>query len=312
MEFKDYYKTLGVSKGASDKEIKAAYRKLARKLHPDVNPGNAKAEARFKEVNEAYEVLSDAEKRRRYDEIGADWRRYRSARPGAEAWPGQGGVRVDLGDLAGGGFSEFFRTFFGGLGGFGGGGGTGGFGQAEELFGSRGAQGVDLEQDVELVLEEVLRGATRTVVLGEGGTQRRVEVKIPAGIREGSRVRVAGEGSGRTGGRRGDLYLRVRIAPHPRFERRGEADLQTTIQVPLTTAVLGGEAHVPTLDGPVGIKIPPATPVGQTFRLRGHGLPRLGGAGARGDLLATLSVELPKRLSSRQRELFEELRRNGA
>jgi curved DNA-binding protein len=305
MEYKDYYKVLGVAKNATEKEIKAAYRKLARKHHPDVNPGNKEAEARFKEVNEAYEVLGDKEKRKKYDELGANWEAYgRAGGPGgARGWPG-GGVRVEFEDLggAGGGFSDFFRTFFGGGGGFG---GFGGYpGEEHEQF----MPAADAEGDVELTLGEVLRGTTREVSVG--GSKRRVEVKIPPGVREGSRVRVAGEGGKGPGGRRGDLYLRVRIAPDPTFERKGD-DLQTTVRVPLTSAVLGGEAQVRTLDGPVGIKIPPGTPAGQTFRLRGHGLPKLGAKDERGDLMATLHVELPRTLNARQRELFEELRRSG-
>jgi curved DNA-binding protein len=298
MEYKDYYKILGVAKNASEKEIKGAYRKLARKHHPDVNPGNREAEARFKEINEAYEVLGDKEKRKRYDALGANWEAYgRGAGPG-QPWPG--GVRVEYEDLGGaGGFSDFFRTFFGGgLGGF------GGFGGGEEAF----APASDAEGEVELTLAEVFRGTTREVAVG--GSKRRVEVKIPPGVREGSRVRVAGEGGKGAGGRRGDLYLRVRIAPDPMFERKGD-DLQTTVHVPLTSAVLGGEAQVRTLEGPVGIKIPAGTPVGQVFRLRGHGLPKLGARGERGDMLATLAVDLPRRLTDRQKELFEELRKSG-
>ncbi|HXB54496.1 MAG TPA: J domain-containing protein, partial [Vicinamibacteria bacterium] len=215
---------------------------------------------------------------------------------------GGGGVRVDMsggfGEQDLGGFSDFFRTFFGGAG------GGGGF---EDAFATR--PGADLEQTVELSLRDVLRGTTRTVeVRGQG--HRRVEVKIPPGVKEGSRVRVAGEGGGEAGGPRGDLYLRVHITPDPKFERKGD-DLQTTVTVPLTTAVLGGEADVPTLEGPVGIKVPPGTAPGQTFRLRGHGLPRLEAGGGRGDLLATLGVAVPKKLNSRARELFEELRGLG-
>jgi curved DNA-binding protein len=213
-------------------------------------------------------------------------------------------VRIDFEDLGGGGgFSDFFRTFFGGGGGFGGFGG--GFGRDVEDM----SPGADAEGEVELTLAEVLRGTTREVSVS--GSRRRVEVKIPPGVREGSRVRVAGEGGKGAGGRRGDLYLRVRIAPDPTFERKGD-DLVTTVRVLLTAAVLGGEAQVRTLEGPVGIKIPAGTPAGQVLRLRGHGLPKLGGRGARGDLLATLAVELPRTLTSRQKELFEELRRSGA
>jgi curved DNA-binding protein len=317
MEYKDYYRTLGVSKSATEKEIKAAYRRLARKHHPDVNPGSKEAEARFKEVNEAYEVLGDKEKRKRYDELGANWSAFGRGAGPTPGWP-RGGVRIDFEDLGGGsGFSDFFKTFFGGAG-FGGttpfgggrgaspfGGGTG-FG-VEEGFNS--APASDAEGEVELTLSEVLRGTTREV--GVEGSKRRVEVKIPPGVRDGSRVRIAGEGGRGAGGRRGDLYLRVRLAPDPTFERRGD-DLSTTVRVPLTVAVLGGEVQVTTLEGPVGIKIPPGTPAGQVFRLRGHGLPRLGEKGARGDLLASLAVDLPRSLTPRQKELFEELRRSGA
>jgi curved DNA-binding protein len=307
MEYKDYYKILGVSKTAKEKEIKAAYRKLARKHHPDVNPGNKDAEARFKEINEAYEVLGDAEKRKRYDELGANWDAFGRGGPppGGGGFPG--GVRIDFEDVGGGfggaGFSDFFRTFFGG--GMGGGGMQGG-GLDEEAFG----RGSDAETEVELTLGEVLRGTSREVVVGDGRTRRRVEVRIPAGVREGSRVRAAGEGGRGAGGRKGDLFLRVRIAPDPSFERRGD-DLMTTVRVPLLAAILGGEAQVRTLDGPVGIRIPAGTPAGQVFRLRGHGLPRLGQKDARGDVLATLAVELPRSLTPRQRELFEQLRREG-
>src|SRR5215468_5260470 len=299
MEYRDYYKTLGVAKGATAKEIKAAYRKLARKFHPDVNPGNAKAEARFKEANEAYEVLSDPEKRRRYDQLGANWNAVRPEGPAAGAWPGGGGVRVDFGDLGGGGggFSDFFRTFFGGGGGF------SGFGaEGEDPF----AGGTDVEGQIDLGLRDVLKGTTRSVSLDGGGQKRRVEVKIPAGVRDGQRIRVAGEGDAGRSGKRGDLYLRVHLVPDAGFERKGD-DLTNTLRVPLSTAVLGGEAQVQTLEGPVGIKIPAGTQPGQTFRLRGHGLPRLEGGG-RGDLLATLAVDLPKKLSARQKELFEQLR----
>ncbi len=301
MEYKDYYKILGVPKTATAKEIKAAYRRLARKYHPDMNPGNPKAEARFKDINEANEVLSDQAKRRRYDQLGADWASFPPG-GGGEGWPGgRGRVGMSGGfaeqDL--GGFSDFFRTFFGGAG------VGGGF---EEAFSVR--PGADLEQTVELSLRDVLRGTTRTVEVGGGRGHRRVEVKIPPGVKEGSRVRVAGEGGGEAGRPRGDLYLRVHITADPKFERKGD-DLQTTVTVALTTAVLGGEVEVPTLEGPVGIKVPPGTAPGQTFRLRGHGLPRLEVGGGRGDLLASLGVALPKKLSARARELFEELRRLG-
>jgi len=313
VDYKDYYKILGVPKTATEKEIKAAFRKLARKHHPDVNKGDAKAEAKFKEINEANEVLSDPEKRRRYDQLGSDWASYGRAAGGPGGGRGgPGGVRVEYGDDMGG-FSDFFQTIFGGrgTGGFGGGGGGGQGAGFEEMFG-RAAQPApqDLETTVDLTLEEVLRGAKRAVQIGEGPEARKVEVRIPPGVRDGSRVRAAGEGGGRSGGRRGDLYLKVRVLPHPLFERKGD-DLAVPVTVPLTTAVLGGEVMVPTLDGPLGIKVPPGSRPGRVFRLRSHGLPKLEGGG-RGDTLATLGVDLPgAELTDRERELFEELRKLG-
>jgi curved DNA-binding protein len=304
MDYKDYYKVLGVPKTATEKDIKTAYRKLARQFHPDLNPGNKKAEARFKEVGEANEVLSDAEKRKRYDELGANWQAYeRAGRGGApRAWPGggfpggRGNVRVEFGEDVGG-FSDFFKTFFGG----------GGF--SGEGFGEPGpGAGSDLESVLEVNLDEVLKGGKRTLRLGE----RQVEVKVPPGVREGSRLRVAGEGgAGRRGGPKGDLYLRVALRPHPSFERRAGSDIATNVKVPLTTAILGGEMTVPTLDGSLSVKVPAGTSSGQTFRLRGQGLPELGKPEKRGDLLATAEIELPKTLSSRQKELFEEIRQSG-
>jgi curved DNA-binding protein len=269
-----------------------------------MNQGDKKAETRFKEVGEAYEVLSDSGKRKRYDELGANWQAYeRSARaggpagwPGGAGFPGGGNVRVEFSEDLGG-FSDFFKTFFGG-GGFGG----GGFG--EGFPGGGPSAGSDVEAVLEVSLEEVLKGTKRKLRLGD----REVEVKVPPGVKEGSRLRVAGEGAtGRRGGPKGDLYLRVTVRAHPQFERRGD-DLATAVKVSLTTAVLGGEMTVPTLDGTLSVKVPPGTAVGQTFRLRGQGLPELGKADKRGDLLATVAVDLPKKLSTRQRDLFEELR----
>ena len=319
VEYKDYYKILGVSKTATDKEIKAAFRKLARKHHPDVNKGDAKAEAKFKEINEANEVLSDPEKRRRYDQLGPEWASFGGGRGGPRPGPGagRGGVRVEYGGEDMGGFSEFFRTIFGG--GFSPAGGGGGFGGPfggqdaggfEDMFGRAAPpQGQDLETTVELTLDEVLRGTRRAVKIGDGGDARTVEVRIPPGVRDGSRVRAAGEGGGPSGAR-GHLYLRVKVLPHPVFERRGD-DLGVSFSVPLTTAVLGGEASVPTLDGPLGIKVPAGSRAGRVFRLRNHGLPKLEGGG-RGDVMATLNVELPgAELSDRERKLFEELRDLG-
>src|SRR6185503_14725194 len=272
MEFKDYYQTLGVSKTASEKEIKQAYRKLARKHHPDVNPGDKTAEARFKEINEAYEVLGDPDKRKKYDELGANWRMYEQAQQqgagGANpftggAWNinmgGPGGYRTmteeEMHELFGNEdpFSDFFRTFFGG------GGPREGAGRARQGRAPRTQKGRDIEHEVELTLEEAYHGATRRISIKQGGHARSVDVRIPVGVKDGSRVRAAGEGeSGANGGAAGDLYLRVRLKPHPVFERDGQ-DLYTAVSVPLTTAVLGGEGQVPTITGSVRLKIPETT-----------------------------------------------------
>jgi DnaJ-class molecular chaperone len=322
MEFKDYYATLGLQKTATDKEIKQAFRKLARKYHPDVNPGDKAAEAKFKEINEANEVLSDPEKRRKYDELGANWRAYEQA--GAAGGPSpfeQGGWNVHFGGAPGGGgfrtmtqeemnamfgegdpFSDFFHTFFGGAG-----------AGPDEAGGRRsrarrGARaGRDVEQEIELTLEDAFHGATRRLAIKQDGHARTVDVRIPAGVTDGSRVRIAGEGeAGTGGGKAGDLYLRIRLAPHPRFERKGK-DLYTKVHVPLTTAVLGGEADVPTLAGKtLRLKVPSTTQNGQTFRLKGHGMPTTNKPDT-GDLYATVEVLLPKSLTAAQRSHFEAL-----
>lgn len=316
MEYKDYYQTLGVGKDASEKEIKSAFRKLARQYHPDVNPGDTGAEERFKEVNEAYEVLSDPEKRRKYDQLGTAWRDWdrTGGRPGDFDWsqwttgyPGAQGQRVhvrygtpeDLEDLFGGGspFSDFFSQIFGGMGGRA---TPGGF-----EYQVRPQRGQDYEQEVEISLREAYQGTTR--VLQRDG--RRLEVKIPPGARTGTRVRMAGEGGpGAASGPAGDLFLRLRVLSDPQFERQGD-DLHMTVPVDLYTAVLGGRAEVPTLGGPVKLTIPAGTQNGRTFRLRGKGMPRLRQPDQHGDLYAKVDVQLPRRLTPRQRELFEELRR---
>jgi DnaJ-class molecular chaperone len=318
MDFKDYYATLGVAKSATDKEIKQAYRKLARKLHPDVNPGDKTAEAKFKEINEAYEVLGDPDKRKKYDELGANWRMYeqQAQQPGGgPAWsvnfggggPGTGGFRTmtpeEMRDLFGDEdpFSDFFKTFFGGA-------ASGGAGRRPRGARSRARQGRDVEQEIELSLEDAFNGAMRRLSIKHDGHARSVDVRIPAGVGDGSRVRIAGEGEpGAGGASSGDLYLRIRLQPHARFERRGR-DLYESIPLPLTQAVLGGEAEVATLAGrPLRLKIPPTTQNGQVFRLKGHGMPAVGKPDARGDLYATVQVQLPKQLTEEQKKLFEEL-----
>jgi curved DNA-binding protein len=318
MEFKDYYATLGVSKTATEKDIKGAFRKLARKYHPDVNPGDKAAEARFKEINEANEVLSDPEKRRKYDELGANWRMYEQAQQQAGgAQSPFGGWTVNTGGSTGGyrtmteeemrdlfgtedPFSDFFKTFFGGV-------DPGATRRTARGRTARPRAGRDVEHELELSLEEAFNGVTKRFALQHNG-HRSVDVRIPAGVRDGSRVRVSGEGEhGEAGASAGDLYLRIRLRPHPSFERKG-ADLYTKVSIPVTTAVLGGEADVPTLEGrPVRLRVPPTTQNGQVFRLRGHGMTTVGKSDERGDLYATVDVRLPRSLTPEQRGHYEAL-----
>jgi curved DNA-binding protein len=314
MEFKDYYATLGVLKASSEKEIKQAYRKLARKYHPDVNPGDKQAEARFKEINEAYEVLGDPGKRKKYDELGANWRLYEQAEaqgrpnPFAAQWSvntgaggGGGGFRTmtqeEMEDLFGdtNPFSDFFTTFFGG--------------EARQAPRGRAARqrgGRDVEHEIELSLEDAYHGATRRLSLKHDGYARTVDVRIPAGVSDGSRVRVAGEGEhGAGGAASGDLYLRVRLTPHPQFERKGR-DLYVKVPVPVATSVLGGEASVQTLSGkPVRLRIPPLTQNGQVLRLKGYGMPKIGHPEDKGDLYARIEAQLPTELTPAEREQWE-------
>jgi curved DNA-binding protein len=320
MEFKDYYTTLGVAKTATEKEIKQAFRKLARKFHPDVNPGDNAAELRFKAINEAYEVLGDPEKRKKYDELGANWRLYEQAQQAYGGAAPPGGTWTVNADDAGGGFrtmtqeeveemlggeegvfSDFFKTFFGG-------GPSPGSRRGRSTRTARRRAGEDVEQDVQLTLDESFHGVTRRLAVKRDGHARAVDVRIPAGVKDGSRVRVPGEGGPGAGGApAGDLYLRVRLAPHDRFERRG-SDLHVKVPVPVTTAVLGGEAVVPTLAGKdVRLKIPESTQSGQVFRLRGHGMPVTGRPDERGDLYATVDVQVPRRLTAAERKHYEAL-----
>lgn len=318
MEFKDYYATLGLTKSASDSDIKKAYRKLARQYHPDLNPGDKKAEARFKEINEANEVLGDPEKRKKYDELGANWREYeRAAQSGGGAGfggfggfggrPGGGGYRTmtpEEVEAAFGGqdpFSDFFHTFFSS--------GGGGFETGGRARGARSRRGQDVEQPIDLTLEEAFSGTTRRIVATREGGERSFEVRIPAGVRDGARIRAAGEGGqGAGGGKAGDLYLVVRLLPHARFERRGQ-DLHQKVDVPVTTAVLGGEVSVPTPGGsPVRLKVPAMTAQGRTFRLRGHGMPTIGKPDERGDMYVAVQVQIPTTLSDEARAHYEALR----
>jgi DnaJ-class molecular chaperone len=316
MEFKDYYATLGVTKAASEADIKRAYRKLAREFHPDLNPGDKKAEARFKEINEANEVLGDPDKRKKYDELGANWRDYeRAAEAGAGGFGGGarragstgGGYRTmtpEEVEAAFGGqdpFSDFFHTFFSG-------------GSRFESAGGRARaprsqRGQDVEQTIELTLDEAFSGTTRRIIASHEGGDRSFEVRIPAGVKDGAKIRAAGEGGhGARGGQSGDLFLVVRLLPNPRFERRGQ-DLHQRVDVPVTTAVLGGEMSVPTLGGgPVRLKVPPLTAQGRTFRLKGHGMPTVGRADERGDMYVVTQVQVPTGLTDEERTHYEALR----
>ena len=294
MEYKDYYQILGVDRDADEKAIKRAYRRLAVQFHPDKNPGDKRAEDRFKEINEAYEVLGDPAKRAKYDRLGSSYQAWqRGGVPGGFDWSqwmggAPGGVRVEVGDLEGlfgGGFSDFFQAIFG------------------EMAGTAAARarGRDMEQRLAISLEEAFHGTRRQ--LRRNG--RNLEVKIPAGARSGTRVRVAGQGeSGR--GTAGDLYLVIDVADDPRFTRDGD-DLLAEFEIDLYTAVLGGEARVPTPAGPVVLKIPPGSQPGQTFRLKGRGMPGMRKPGQKGDLYAKLKIVVPRDLSTQERALFEQL-----
>jgi DnaJ-class molecular chaperone len=336
MAGKDYYNLLGIPRNAPEKDVKAAYRRLARKYHPDVNPGDKAAEARFKEVNEAFEVLSDPEKRRKYDQYGSDFEnqeafaraRQQAQQQAQQQYGGYGRSAggnpfatyetQDMGDL-----NEVFESLLRGMGGTG---ARGGGRRAPR-------KGQDIEHQIEVTLEEAYNGTTRVLELqseqacpvcqgmgrvknsvcqqchGQGRVvrPRRLEVKIPPGVREGSRVRIAGEGEPGVGGAAGDLFLIIKVAPHPLFKRDGD-DLSVDVPVPLTGAILGCEVKVPTLKGSkLELRIPPETQNGKVFKLAGQGMPKINDS-KRGDMLARVSVVLPTNLSERERSVFEQFR----
>ena len=328
VDYKDYYKILGVKKDADEKEIRKAFRKLARQHHPDVNPNNKEAEEKFKEINEANEVLSDPEKRKKYDEMSEYYQKY-GHMPGAGGpmGGGYGGYdgygdyanaggfnggnytyrtvnEEDLHDMFGGqsGFSDFFETLFGSAG--------AGRSQTAGRARQQPTRGQDIESPLDVTLEEAYKGATRVLELTEAdGTTRRLEVKIPAGVNEGSRIRIAGQGIQGNAGR-GDLYLVVHMLPNPHFTREG-TDVRTQIDVPLAVAMLGGETQVPTPDGRrLLLRIPAETANGKAFRLRGQGMPQTGKPDNRGDLYAEVTIILPKNLTEEQRQLFEAFARS--
>ncbi|RPI33197.1 MAG: J domain-containing protein [Chloroflexota bacterium] len=312
MEYKDYYKILGVDRNAKEPEIKRVYRKLALQYHPDHNPGDKKAEDKFKEINEAYQVLSDPQKRTRYDQLGESYSRWQQrGAPGGFNWEewsntpagyprGDYSSRVeynDLEDILGGGFSEFFRRIFGD------------FGSQPTRGGQSTRQGraqqPSIQKEITLTLLEAYHGATRLFDV-DG---KRLEIKTPPGARTGTKVRVANAIPSNANGQTGDLYLVIKVADDPRFERDGN-DLYTDGHMDLYTAVLGGEITVATLNGKIVLTIPPETQPGQTFRLHGRGMPQLKNPQTRGDLFVRAKVRIPRKLTERQRELFEELARS--
>ena len=306
VQYKDYYSTLGVSKSATHDEIRKAFRQLARKHHPDVSKDKKGAEAKFKEINEAYEVLGDPDKREKYDTLGADWEKggRQQAPPGWGSAGGGGGFGEGGASFGGTGFSDFFEQFFaGGRGGAARGnpyGNMGGFPRPEP-------RGEDIEADLLVTLEEALHGAKKKISLrrnGRAGVES-YEVAIPKGVREGQKIRLAGQGEAGGGGKAGDLYLRVRFAQHPDYRVQG-SDLIHELEVPVSRAVLGGEVSVPTPDGTVRLKIPPGSQPGKKLRLKGRGLPT-SNAAVRGDFFVQIEVTLPATLTTEQRAAWERI-----
>jgi len=313
VKFQDYYETLGIERSATAEEIKQAFRKLARLYHPDVAKNKITGEAKFKEINEAYEVLGDPEKRRRYDELGPNWQESGNGTTNTGGAPRrrtqspQGETNFEF---SGTGFSDFFESFFGG--------GHDGYGSRHTSAGHPGGdgasfsqQGSDVEADLLVTLEEALRGALRKVTLrrpahnSDADRTNTYQVRIPAGVREGQRIRLAGQGSaGGGGGPSGDLYLRVRLARHPDFSVQA-ADLHCDLNLAPWEAVLGVQAKIPTLDGQTSLRVPAGTASGSQLRLRGLGLPREDGT--RGDIYATVRVQTPVTVTAEERVLWEQL-----
>ena len=306
MEYKDYYTILGVPKGADENEIKKAYRQLAKQYHPDRNPGDKTAEAKFKEISEAYEVLSDPEKRQMYERFGSQWQSYQRAGAGAggagspfgqnispeeleqilRGFGGMGGGRRAAGGPSG--FSDFFDALFGG-----------GMRGGPAGFGGGMPQPASQQVEVELTLEEAFHGTTRQLTRSDGST---LTAKIPRGVKSGSKIKLSGAANGQ------DVYLVVAVLPHGRYERDGD-DLRLKLPVDLYTAVLGGTAEVPALDKTVTLTIPAGTPNGRAIRLRGLGMPQAGRGEVRGDLYAVVDIQIPTALTAEEKRLFEELRR---
>jgi curved DNA-binding protein len=317
-QFRDYYETLGVAKGATADEIKSSFRKLARKHHPDLAKDKKAAEEKFKEINEAYEVLSDPEKRKKYDEYGANWQHAGNgftppphgagggARGGFGGFPGGGYSQGDGSEFhfGGTGYSDFFEQFFGTRRGGGQGGGSGYYEEAPQ-------RGRDVEADILVTLDEVLNGATRQISFRKGNSPdvQTYTVKIPKGVREGQKIRLAGQGgAGAARGVAGDLYLRVKLQQHPDFRFEG-SDIYHDLEVPPWQAVLGGELTIPTPSGRAKLKIPSGTQNGRKFRIPAQGLPDK--AGGRGDFYAIVDVLIPETITQEQKALWEQLAKLG-
>jgi len=315
MNYQDYYQTLGVTKNASDKEIKKAYRKLARNYHPDHNPDNKRAEEKFKEINEAYEVLSDTDNRQKYDRFGSQWQQQERAGGNMnDFWSRYGGTAsagsrsrdpytqtIDpdtfeqmFGGRRGGNSnaSSFFESFFGG-----------GFSDGQG-FQSAPQRGQDIESEVEITLEEAFHGTTRSLQFSNG---RSINAKIPRGVKTGSKVRLNGQGEPGSNGQNGDLFLNVKVLPHHSYQRDGD-NLKVDVPVDVFTALLGGKAPVSSLDKTVKMTIPAGTECGKVIRLRGLGMPKAKNPSERGDLLAKVNISLPKNLSKEEKALWQQLR----
>ncbi|WP_347159178.1 J domain-containing protein [Pontibacter chitinilyticus] len=305
MDYKDYYKVLGVEKSASQADIKKAYRALAKKYHPDKNKGDKAAEEKFKDISEAYEVLGEEEKRKQYDQLGANWRQFHNA--GGNPYAGQQGggfqgsySQGDFNDMfgggGGGGFSDFFQQFFGG-------GGAGGFG-GQRAGRTRTPQGQDYQAEMEISLQEAHDGTSRLLTVNN----QQLRITTKPGVADGQTLRIKGKGGpAAAGGTSGDLYINVHVQPDPRFERQGN-DLHTSLSVDMYTAILGGSAQVNTLSGQLKLTIPAGTQAGKTLRLRGKGMPVYGKADQHGDLYVKIEVALPTNLTDEEKHLLQQLR----
>lgn len=299
--YKDYYKILGVERGASEKEIKTAYRRLARKHHPDVNPNDKAAEDKFKDISEAYEVLSDSEKRSKYDQYGQYWEQANvgGGQPGGGMPPGWEGFGFDFGDFDRGrvdvgaesGFSDFFEMLFGG----------GRSARSGPRVRRAPVKGRNVEADMEISLEDAFEGAKKTFKING----RTIELSIPKGVRDGQKMRLSGQGESGSGGK-GDLMIRMKLRPHPTFERKDD-DLYVEVLVDYLDAALGGEVEVPTLSGRVTMKIPPGTKSGKSFRLPGQGMPKIS-KNERGNIYAKIRVQIPDKIGDEERKLLEQIR----